>query len=91
MTVSSSSAITSPKRKPIRSLLRCDMPCRFERHFPKLADDVGPILLGGQATAHHRKLLLGEGHSSPTLTRYLDETRFRAPAISRARALRSLM
>ena len=36
MTVSSSSAITIPKRKPIRSLLRYDMPCRFARHFPNL-------------------------------------------------------
>ena len=62
---------------------------------PKLAlppNQLRPILLGGQATAYHRKLFLSEGHSdTPTLTRYLDETRFHAPAISRARALRSLM
>jgi len=41
----------------------------LQASLPKLADDVGPIFLGRQATAHGRELLLGEGHLSPPCSR----------------------
>jgi len=46
----------------------------LQASHPKLADDVGPIFLGGQPATHLRKLLIGEGHlPSATLAQDFNE------------------